>query len=204
MAVTQLKLGPLDHGRQVRRAEFEGAEYAPGFRYEIIDGKLYVSPGPSFPEHWLEQWLVRALEDYADGHPDVIRFVANKGRVFLPAAIRTTVPEPDVAVYTELPDAESFGDMTWEDVSPALIGEILVGGSIEKDLGRNPPLYLTVPSIREYWVVDGTETVRRPTLVQHKRRGKRWVVTHYPFESMLTTSLLPGFELVIDPRPRRR
>jgi Uma2 family endonuclease len=200
----RLKLGPLDHGRRLKRAEFEEAEYDQGFQYEIIDGRLYVSPLPNFPEHWLERWLVRAVERYADAHPDAINFVANKGRVFLPEAVRLTVPEPDLAAYAQFPEESEFDEVNWEDISPVLVAEVLVGGSIEKDLGRNPPLYLAVPSIKEYWVLDGSDVTRQPTLIQHRRRGKRWVVTHYPYQSTFTTPLLPGFKLVIDPRRRRR
>ncbi|HVK08020.1 MAG TPA: Uma2 family endonuclease [Gemmataceae bacterium] len=200
----RLKLGPLDHGRRLNRSAFEEAEYDPGFRYEIIDGRLYVSPMPNFPEHWLELWLCRAVERYADRRPDVISLVANKGRVFLPEAVRLTVPEPDLAAYASLPEDAEFDEVSWEDLSPVLVAEVLVGGSIEKDLGRNPQLYLAVPSIKEYWVLDGSDVTRQPTLIQHRRRGKKWVVTPYPYQSTFTTSLLPGFELVIDPRPRRR
>src|SRR6516164_5006262 len=108
MATVQLKLGPLDHGRRLSLSEFEDAEYEPGFKYEIIDGRLYVSPLPNFPEHWLERWLTRAVERYADRHPEVINFVASKGRVFLPAAARPTVPEPDLAAYADFPEDVEF------------------------------------------------------------------------------------------------
>lgn len=202
--VQRLKLGPLDHGRRLSRTAFDEAEYDLGFRYEIIDGRLYVSPLPNMPEHRLERWLTRAVERYSDTHPEVINFVATKGRVFLPEAVRLTVPEPDLAAFSDFPEDTEIDEADWEDVSPILVAEILVGGSIEKDLGRNPPLYLAVPSIREYWVLDGSTSAREPTLIQHQRRGKRWGVTTYPFDSMFTTDLLPSFKLRINPKPRRR
>lgn len=204
MATAQrLKLGPLEHGRRLKRAEFEEAEYDPGFKYEIIDGRLYVSPVPSLPEHWLENWLSRAVERYADVHPDVINFVATKGRVFLPEAVRLTVPEPDLAAYSDFPEEAEFDELNWENISPVLVAEVLVGGSIEKDLGRNPHLYLAVPSIKEYWVLDGSGVTREPSLIQRRRRGKRWAVTTHPYRSVFTSTLLPGFELRIDPRRHR-
>jgi Uma2 family endonuclease len=199
-----LKFGPLDHGRRVSASAIETAEYAPGFKYEVIEGRLYVSPQPNPPEFLLERWLRLALERYSEEHPDILNVVAVKGRVFLPDGELLTVPEPDLAAYSDYPLDCPMEEVRWDETSPFLVCEIMVGGSIDKDLSRNPRLYLAVPSIKEYWVVNGSENPNEPTLVQHRRRGKQWVVTHFPFQSTFTTPLLPDFALVIDPRPRRR
>lgn len=196
----KLTLGPVDHGRRISLAAFAAAEYAPGFTYEIIDGRVYVSPQPNPPEMLLERWLRRALEHYSDEHPEVVNLIAVKGRVYLPEATRPTVPEPDLAAYADFPLDAPFADLRWQNVSPVLVCEVLVGGSIEKDLGRNPALYLAVPSIKEYWVLNGSQSAEQPTLMQHRRRGKGWVVAAFPYGSTFATKLLPGFELVIDPR----
>lgn len=199
-ATAKRTFAPADHGRRVSADDLDTANYAPGFNYEIIDGRLYVSPQPNPTEHILERWLRRKLERYSDGHPEVIDFVAVKGRVFLPATKRLTVPEPDIAAYKDFPQDLESEDLSWEVVSPVLVCEVLVDGSIEKDLGRNPSLYLAVRSIKEYWVLDGTVAPRAPTLIRHVRRGKRWEVETISSGALLTTKLLPGFELVIDPR----
>jgi len=204
MGAVRYKLGPLSHGRRLSLDAFDTAEYVPGFRYEIIDARLYVSPGPNFSENALETWLRRHLERYADDRPDVISYVATKGRVFLPGRARATVPEPDLAVYADVPWDRPVGDIRWEDLEPVLVAEVLVGGDMAKDLTRNPELYHAVRSIREYWVLNGSEDPGRPTLIQHRRRGKSWAVTSFPAGSTFTTKLLPGFELLIDPRPGRR
>ena len=39
-----------------------------------------------------------------------------------------------------------------------------------------------------------------PSLGNFRRYGKRWVVRSFPYGSTLTTKLLPGFSLLIDPR----
>jgi Uma2 family endonuclease len=85
-------------------------------------------------------------------------------------------------------------------VYPVLVSEVLVEGEAEKDLERNPELYLAVPSVREYWVLDGRADPNEPTLIQHRRYGKRWVVRRFPYGSTFATKLLPGFTLLIDPR----
>ncbi len=199
MAAVQIKLGPADQGQELTLEEFEEADYVSGFRYELIEGRLYVSPAPNLAEQVLERWLRNKLEDYAKTHPDVLAFVATRGRVFLPAGPKPTTPEPDLAAYAEEPPELSH-KMSWEELSPILVAEILVEGDFWKDLSRNPKLYLRVPSIREYWVLNGSENPAEPTLIQFRRTGKKWVKLPYPFGSKFTTSLLPGFSIVIDPR----
>ena len=39
-------LGLADHGHPVTLGEFESAEFEEGYKYELIDGRLYVSPAP--------------------------------------------------------------------------------------------------------------------------------------------------------------
>jgi hypothetical protein len=46
MPKTESKLTPGDHGRRMTREEFDRSERQPGFRYELNNGVLYVSPIP--------------------------------------------------------------------------------------------------------------------------------------------------------------
>ncbi len=200
MATVQLKLGPADHGRRLHVDDFESAEYVGGFRYEIIDGRLYVSPVPNPPENRLEVWLHGALVRYAHSHPDVLNYVTTKPRVYIPRKRKATIPEPDLAAYSDYPHHLPSREVRWKDLHPRLVVEILVDGDISKDMARNPKLYLAVPSIREYWVLNGAENPDEPSLIQHRRRGKAWSITTFPYGSTFTTKLLPGFGLVIDPR----
>lgn len=200
MATVQLKLGPADHGHALSLDEYEAADYEPGHKYEIIDGRLYVSPQPNLPENFLEEWIGLALRLYAVNNPSVINYVTAKGRVFVHARRRATVPEPDLTAYADFPRGVSLGKIRWAEQSPVLVVEVLVEGSPEKDLVRNAELYFEVPTAREYWVLDGRENPNEPTLIQHRRYGKRWVVRPFPYGSTFTTRLLPGFSLVIDPR----
>ena len=195
-------IGPADHGRKLSARAIEAAEYMPGFNYEIIAGKIYVSPVPNPPEHILERWLGRALDRYSDARPDVVNFIAARGRVFVPASTGQTVPEPDIAAYNNFPLDADYATVNWRAISPFLVAEVLVDGSIDKDLGRNPPLYLAVPSIREYWVLNGSVNPNEPSLIQHRRRGKTWLVRTTAYRGVFTTPLLPGFSLVIDPRAK--
>ncbi len=199
MATVALKLGPADHGRPVSHDDFESAEFAPGFKYEIIDGRVYASQKPDPVENELELWLFEKLWDYSRSESSSLNHVTNKARVYVPGRPAETVPEPDIAAYTDYPLARRFGGTKWAEVSPVLVCEILTGQP-SKDLERNVDLYLAIPSIREYWVLDGRENPAKPTLIQHRRYGKRWIVREYAYGSPFTTKLLPGFSLVINPQ----
>ncbi len=61
---TQLYLTPRDHGRRLTLEEFQSADSREGFRYELIEGKLEVSPIPNLPHDYLAGWLLRRLWAY--------------------------------------------------------------------------------------------------------------------------------------------
>ena len=197
---TVVKIGPADHGRPMSREEFEGGDYAEGYRYEIIDGRLYVSPLPDLPENQVEEWINGKLKRYERRRPEVINYVTSKGRVFVPGRAAATTPEPDQAAYHAFPLHLPKRDVRWQDVSPVLVVEILHQDDPEKDLVRNVSLYFQVPSIKEYWVIDARDDADRPTMLVHRRHGKRWRVLPVAFGEVYTTRLLPDFELVLDPR----
>jgi Uma2 family endonuclease len=200
MKVAVKTFGPRDHGQLVGDEEAAAARYKEGYKYEIIEGRLYVSPVPNLSEGCLDDWLRRKLEDYARRHANVINFVTGKARVFLPDRDLTTSPEPDLAAYHDFPVDRPIRDLRWEDVSPVLVAEVLVDSEPFKDLVRNVGLYIQVPSIREYWILDGSADPDEPTLFVYRRRGAQWhKKREYRFCSTYSTSLLPGFKLLIDP-----
>jgi hypothetical protein len=74
-------------------------------------------------------------------------------------------------------------------------------GTADKDLVRNVELYVEVPSIKQYWVLDPRPDPDRPSLRVYRRRGKNW---QKPIdvafgETYQTPRVLPGFALVVDP-----
>lgn len=48
---TRLKLTPADHGREIDPDDFDAAAGEEGYHYELIDGRVYVSPKAELPEH---------------------------------------------------------------------------------------------------------------------------------------------------------
>jgi Uma2 family endonuclease len=197
---TTLKLSPSQHGRRMSLEEFLASNAEDGHHYELIDGKLYVSPEPNPPQDWIEQWLLFKLKAFARKYPQIINHATNKARVFVPGRPDETCPEPDVAAYHRYPLHRPIELIRWEDVSPILVVEVLSEDDPHKDLVRNVELYRAVPSIKEYWVVDGREDPQRPILRVHKRSRQTWKVTDFSYGDVYRTKLLPGFKLVVDPR----
>jgi Uma2 family endonuclease len=198
---TIVKLSASDHGRPMSLDQFEAADYEEGFQYELIDGRVAVSPQANFSQHWLERWLVRKLDRYADSRPDIVGFVANKARVFVPDRDDVTAPEPDIALYHEQPEAEEVAKINWQAISPFIVAEVLTtDDNIEKDFTRNVELYFLVPTIREYWILDGRRNAAEPTLHVRRRHGSRWILREVMPGETYETRTLPGFRLRLRPR----
>lgn len=197
--VKSRKIGPKWDGRPISEWEFDAADFTPGYKYELIYGRIAVSAEPEPQENFLEKWIEKTLDRYAERHPEIMNYVTTKGRVYTPNQRRTTIPEPDITCYEEYPYRRAARDLSWHEVSPILVAEVLVYGDPVKDLERNVRLYLQVPSIREYWVIDGRDSAETPSLIQHRRVGSRWVVKTYAAGTKFFTKTLPGFEHILDP-----
>jgi Uma2 family endonuclease len=195
-----VKLGPADHGRPLTLEEFLSSASREGWHYELIDGKLYVSPVPNLPEDRVEDWVYSKLKQYSREHPGVVNYVNNKTRVFVPVRPRVTAPEPDVAAYRGFPLELPFRAVRWQDVSPLFVVEVLSIEDPDKDLVRNVELYLQVPTIREYWLIDTREDPETPSMTVYRRHGSKWRLIPVAYGETYSTRLLPGFELILDPR----
>jgi Uma2 family endonuclease len=193
-------LGLADHNQPVTVKEFETADFEPGYKYELIDGRLYVTYEPNLPEDYLANWVRGQLLIYGASRPDVINYVTAKARVFVPGR-RRTVPEPDVAAYRNFPHSIDVSEMNWRHVTPLLVVEVMYLADPFKDLIRNVKLYGKVPGIREYWIIDARNGASQPDLLVYRRRGTTWMRQRLiAFGDIYTTPLLPGFRLVVDPR----
>ncbi len=197
-ATLRTHLGPADHGRELTYEEFLAADYVKGRNYELIDGKLYVSPAANYPHDWIQEHVSEALTLYKSVRPNVVERISARSRVFVPGKHKTTCPEPDFAVYKTCPPGR---DVDWQDISPMIVVEIVSPDDPYKDYVRNVELYQRVPSILEYWVFDRCRDPHGPTLTVYHRESARqkWKTDDYGPEEVYTTKLLPGFKLPVCP-----
>ena len=198
---TRLTLTPADHGREIDPDDFDFADGESGYHFELIDGRIYVSPVPNAPHDALHTWLLLKLSDYSRARPDVLNHVSPESRVFIPNRPAATCPEPDIAAYEDYPRHLPRSRRHWRTIHPVLVVEVVSPDSPEKDLERNVRLYLDAPSIREYWILDPLLDPDAPGLRVYRRRGRSWQKPiDVPFGGVYETPrLLPGFRLVVDP-----
>jgi len=195
---TALRLSPADHGTRLPIEELDEAEQREGYKYEIIHGRLYVSPQPRMTATMLTMWLIELLLEYSKERPDVFNGVAAPARVYTPGSDEIAAPEPDIACYQGLPSRRRRRAIDWRRYTPLLVIEVISPDDPGKDLVRNPPLYLSVPSIKEYWVIDPRLDPMRPSFVIHQRHRGAWRVVEVAAGGVYTTKLLPGFALQLD------
>ncbi len=135
--------------------------------------------------------------DYEEGY----QYELIDGELYIvPGRPRATVPEPDQAAYHNFPLDQPFKKVRWQNVSPILVVEVVSREDPYKDLVRNVKLYLQVPTIQEYWLIDPRKNPERPIFRAYRRQGKKWRIVQPAFGEVYTTKLLPGFALIIDPR----
>ncbi len=188
-----LRLGPSDSGRQLDANDFVRADMEPGWKYELVAGRLDVSPLPEISEWFWEEGLLDLLKLYAFTHPQVVGTVTAKARVITTDYGGACNVEPDISAFRR----RLGRDDRWRDQPPFLVVEVVTDSHPQKDLVRNRGLYGVIPSIQEYWIVDPRRDVRRPELtVLQRGPGGAWVERQVASGETYTTDLLPG--LVLD------
>jgi Uma2 family endonuclease len=187
----ELRLGPDDDGVALELDAFERAELVPGHRYELVAGRLSVSPAPEFPHEVVSDWFLDRLKEYARAHPDRLKRVFAVSRTIARAHGASTNVQPDIAGYRDLPASAR----SWRDVSPVLVIEVLSDSTAHKDLVRNRDVYWQVPSIQEYWIVDGRDERAAPSMLALERGPEGWIERPVASGATYRTELLPGLAL---------
>lgn len=158
-----------------------------GFRYEILDGDLHMSPAPA-PRH---QLLILRLGGAILRHLEL----NNAGRAF-PAPVDVRLDEnvlvqPDLVVVlnAKLPNV-SEREITGP---PDLLIEVISPSSVVVDRRRKFDLYASY-KVREYWLIDLEEHVIEINVL----RGEAYsLLAKFTRGQRLVSEVLPGLE--IDP-----
>jgi Uma2 family endonuclease len=164
--------------------EFDRAEFEEGWRFELINGVLIVSPRPLKNERDPNEELGRWLRNYKEFHPEG-------------SALDATVPEEMVATRQSRRAADrviwaGLGRQPRESDVATIIAEFVSKGKRDRkrDYEDKRDEYLEI-GVKEYWVMD---RFTRTMTVFFSQAGKirRRVIRE---NQTYTTDLLPGFEL---------
>lgn len=179
----RLRLGPRSAGMLLTPEEFDAAVFRRGWRYELINGVLVVSPSPLRNERDPNEELGHWLRTYQEKHPQgsVLDLTLNE---------ETVKPEPnrrraDRAIWVGL------GHLPDEDEPPTILVEFVSESreNRERDYEAKRAEYREL-GVREYWILDRFQ--RRMTVVTF---GEKETERTLKATEVYTTTLLPGFEL---------
>jgi Uma2 family endonuclease len=165
-AVRRLRLGPRSAGMLLKPAEFDRARFLEGWRYELINGVLVVSPTPSRKERDPNEELGHWLRSYRENHP--------QGE-----SLDVTLPEETL----ETGENRRRADRVIWAVSSGKVNQ-------DRDYIAKRAEYRGI-GVREYWVVDRF----RRTLTVFIFSGESDQERVIPENQSYKTPLLPGFEL---------
>jgi Uma2 family endonuclease len=184
--VRRLRLGPLSAGMLLTPEEFDRARFEDGWRYELINGVLVVSPYPARnerdPNEELGYWLRRYQEEHPQGssldltlHEETLECGKNRRRA-------------DRVIWAGL------GRLPKEGEPPTIVGEFVSEGKVnqERDYVAKRAGYRAI-GVREYWIIDRFRRCLTVLLFGQDKDEERLI----PEGKTYTTPLLPGFKLPV-------
>jgi Uma2 family endonuclease len=179
-------IGPFAAGIRMKPREFDRAEFVDGWRYELIDGVLVVSPSPSMNERDPNEELGHLLRNYRDSHPDgsVLDQTINEETIYEPANRRRA----DRAIWTGLGRKPTRRDV------PSILVEFVSKGrrNQTRDYEEKRDEYLAL-GVVEYWVFDRFAS----TLTVFSKHRDRFRKRLFKASQSYSTDLLPGFVVPI-------
>lgn len=117
---------------------------ADGKRYEILDGRLHVTPSPTPAHQWVCGELQRQLGSYF--HP--------QGRALVfPAPLDVILGQHDIAQPDVVVVARSLLSQRGVEGAPLLVVEVLSPSTSRRDRGTKAERYSAL-GIQHYWLVD--------------------------------------------------
>jgi Uma2 family endonuclease len=178
--------GPDSAGIFMTPQEFDRAEFVEGYRYELINGVLVVSPIPLEKEASPNQYLGFLLLLYKHNQPSVSTMDDTlPERVIKAGKNRRRV---DRVIWCGLGRQPRRGD------KPRILAEFVSAGKRNRtrDYEDKRDDYMSI-DIDEYWVFDRFDRTLTVFYKQRKKIKKRVI----PEGEIYATSLLPGFELPV-------
>lgn len=185
-----IPFGPRDAGQPMTPDEFEVADFERGYRYELLEGILVVTPAPLEQERDANEELGHWLRHYRESH--------DRG-----ASLDLTLPEHDLRIGSKIRRCDraiwaglgrhpkTRGRVAQRDV-PAIVVEFPSSRPADqrRDYSEKMIEYRDL-GVQEYWIID---RFRRNMTVFYWR-GKKWAKRTIREAHNYRTKLLPGFDL---------
>ncbi len=167
--------------------EYLRADLPEGYRYELVEGVVEVSPVPEIPHDSVLDNLHLHFSLYRRQRPDIVAHVTQRSAVALPD--RQTAREPDFAVYGPKDMADKKGK-SWKDVTPLLVVEVVSLGQAHRDYHEKRRDYWDA-GVGEYWIADP----ERRTLTVLTRGEAGWIEACFTDAQTYSPKQFPGLQL---------
>src|SRR5262249_30341408 len=178
---------PESNGTLMPPAEFDRAEFMEGWRYELINGVLIVSPTPLEEERDPNDELAFWVRSYRDTHPQGWQLDA-------------TLPEHTVKTGKNRRRADrviwaGLGRRPRRGERPTIVVEFVSAGKRDRqrDYEEKRDEYMAL-GVHEYWIFDRFERTLTVFFRKDDKVKKRVLRGHQKYK----TDLLPGFELLLE------
>ncbi len=139
----------IDRSRTWHLSDLTDFDAENGFRYEIIDGELIVTPAPGRPHGIVASLLDGALRAVLATHRPSWCLLVQPISLEIEVDGKVYHCEPDMSVF----DAPAKAVAQDDSIMPVIVIEIVSPGNPENDYVRKPPVYALM-GICEYWIVD--------------------------------------------------
>jgi Uma2 family endonuclease len=180
----RLRLGPRSAGILLTTDEFDRAVFKEGWRYELINEVLVVSPIPARDERDPDEELGHSLRTYQESHPQG-------------SALDATLAEEEIETKRNRRRADrviwaGLGRLPAEGDPPTIVAEFVSKGrrNRERDYVAKRAEYREI-GVKEYWIIDRFS--RTLTVCIFAPDGDHELVI--PANQTYATPLLPGYEL---------
>lgn len=169
--------------------EYLSAQLPEGFRYELVDGVIEVSPVPDVPHDVVVERVHSKFAAYKGIHPEIVAHVTQKAAVTL--VNKRTTREPDFAVYGPL-DMGDWRGKSWQKMAPLLVMEVVSIGQEGRDYEDKRIDYWEA-RVSEYWIADP----KRHTLTVLTRGTTDWIERLYEAGEIFKPAQFPGLEIKV-------
>jgi Uma2 family endonuclease len=169
--------------------EYLDADLPEGYRYELVNGEIEVTPVPGTRHDIVVDRLNTLLSAYRQHHPERIKHISFQAAVAIPG--KESLREPDVAVYSKW-DESAEDNKTWKSLRPDLVIEVVSVGGESRDYQEKRDDYWAA-GILEYWIADrasGTFTI-------FKRSDHKWDEQTFSVTDAFESACLPNLRVPV-------